>query len=236
MARDEKLEPLPWCHGAAVEGDARVAATRVVSLVTQKGGSGKTTLCLNLAVAAEEAGRRCLVLDMDPQGTAEAWYQDREAATPRLVRAADGRELGEALAAAAAQGFDLVLVDTPGRDEPAVAAAVRASDFCLVPCRPAPADMRAQPVTVATVRRLGRPMAFVISQAPPRGFRPREAGVGLAALGPVAPVPIVARSAFQDAHGAGLAVTEFEPDGKGAEEVRALWRWLEGRLEKVAHG
>src|SRR3954471_15486509 len=63
---------------------------RVVSLVTQKGGSGKTTLCLNLAVAAEQAGVRCLIVDLDPQGTAEAWYQDREAATPRLARAARG--------------------------------------------------------------------------------------------------------------------------------------------------
>jgi chromosome partitioning protein len=205
---------------------------RVVSLVTQKGGSGKTTLCLNLAVAAEEAGLRCLVLDLDPQGSAEAWYQDRDAATPRLARAG-AAELPRALQVARAQGFGLVLLDTPGRDEPAAAAAIRASDFCLVPCRPTPADMRAQPPTVATVRRLGRPMAFVLAQAPPRGFRPREAGLGLAALGPVAPVAVVARSAFQDAHGTGLAVTEFEPGGKAAEEIRALWLWLASRLERI---
>ena len=212
------------------------SATRVVSLVTQKGGSGKTTLCVNLAVAAEEAGARALIVDLDPQGTAEAWYQDREAATPRLVRAdGGGQGLARVLEVARAQGFGLVLLDTPGRDEPAVAAAIRASAFCLVPCRPTPADMKAQPATVATIRRLGRPMAFVLTQAPPRGFRPREAGLGLSVLGPVAPVHVVSRHAFQDAHGAGLAVTEFEPDGKGAEEVRALWRWLEGRLEKVAH-
>src|SRR3712207_9071273 len=61
MVRDERLTPSSSYHGAMVREDARaVAATRVVSLVTQKGGSGKTTLCLNLAVAAEEAGRRCL--------------------------------------------------------------------------------------------------------------------------------------------------------------------------------
>jgi chromosome partitioning protein len=207
---------------------------RVVSLVTQKGGSGKTTLCLNLAVAAEQAGVRCLIVDLDPQGTAEAWYQDREAATPRLVRG-EAADLTRALAGAKGQGFGLVLIDTPGRDEPAVAAAVRAADFCLVPCRPTPADMKAQPTTAATVRRLGKPMAFVLTQTPPRGFRPREAGLGLAVLGPVAPVPVVSRHGFQDAHGAGLAITEFEPDGKGAEEIRQLWRWLEARLEKTAH-
>jgi len=205
---------------------------RTIAFVTQKGGSGKTTLCINLAVAGEAAGARCLVLDLDPQGTAEAWYQDREVATPRLVRATAG-DLPAALEAARGQGFTHVLLDTPGRDEPAVAAAIRAADFCLVPCRPTPADMKATPATIATIRRLAKPAAFVLTQAPPKGHRPREAELGLAVLGPTAPVAIVARSAFQDAQGAGLGVTEFEPEGKGAQEVRALWAWLTGRLERI---
>ncbi|MDF1586181.1 ParA family protein [Marinimicrococcus flavescens] len=207
---------------------------RVIVLVTQKGGSGKTTLCLNLAVAGEAAGARCLILDLDPQATAEAWYHDREAATPRLVRATAG-DLPRALEAARAQGFSHVLVDTPGRDEPSVAAAIRAADFCVVPCRPTPADMKATPATMATIRRLAKPAAFVLTQTPPRGFRIREAEIGLQVLGPVAPVGVVARNAFQDAQGAGLGIVEFEPDGKGAEEIRALWAWLESRLEKIGH-
>ncbi len=113
-------------------------------------------------------------------------------------------------------------------------AAIRAADFCVVPCRPTPADMKATPVTIATVRRLGKPCAFVLTQTPPRGFRAREAELGLAVLGPVCPIHVVARSAFQDAQGAGLGVTEFEPDGKGAEEITELWRWLGRRLEKPA--
>ena len=52
-------------------------------------------------------------------------------------------------------------------------------------------------------------------------------------LGMVAPVLIVSRNTHQDAYGAGLGVTEFEPEGKAAHEVRELWRWLESRLEKV---
>ena len=77
---------------------------RVIAFVTQKGGSGKTTLCVNLAVAAErQGGAQVLVVDLDPQATAEAWYQDREAASPRLVRAAAG-DLGRAIEAAGRQG------------------------------------------------------------------------------------------------------------------------------------
>lgn len=205
---------------------------RVIVFVTQKGGSGKTTLCINLAVACETMGRRCLILDLDPQATAEAWYHDREATTPRLVKATSG-DLSRALDLARAQGFDYVLIDTPGRDEPAVAAAIRAGDFCLVPCRPTPADMKATPATMATIQRLGKPAAFVLMQTPPRGFRAREAEIGLSVLGQVAPVGVVSRSSFQDAQGAGLGVVEFEPDSKAATEIRDIWAWLERRLEKL---
>lgn len=215
-------------------GRARGGALRVVALVAQKGGSGKTTLCVNLAVAGEGEGARCLILDMDPQASAEAWYQDRDALTPRLARVEAG-ELARAIEAARGQGFSHVLIDTPGRDEPAVAAAIRAADFCLVPCRPTAADMKATPATMATIRRLLKPAAFVLTQTPPRGFRIREAEVGLAVLGPVAPAALVARSAFQDAHAAGLGITEFEPEGKGALEILDLWRWVDRKLEKLAH-
>ena len=205
---------------------------RMIAFVTQKGGSGKTTLAVNLAVAAEEAGAKVLILDLDPQASAEAWYQDREAERPRLARA-DAGELPRAVELARRQGFSHVLIDTPGRDEPAVAAAIRVADFCVVPCRPTPADMKATPATAATIRRLEKPAAFVLTQTPPRGFRIREAELGLAVLGPVAPVGVVARNAFQDAHGRGLGITEYEPEGKAAREIRELWAWLARKVEKL---
>ena len=96
---------------------------RVLPLISQKGGAGKSVLTFCLAVAAEQAGYRILILDMDPQGTAEAWYQDREQETPWLARVAS-TELESALARGAAS-FDFVLIDTPGRDEPSTAAAIR---------------------------------------------------------------------------------------------------------------
>ena len=203
----------------------------VISFVTQKGGSGKTTLAFCCAVAAQEQGARVLVLDMDPQGTAEAWYQDREAETPRLARV-DSGNLAKALEAAKTQNFDVVLLDTPGRDEPAVAVAIRASDFCLIPCRPTPGDMKATPPTMATIKRLGKQGAFVLTQTPPRGVRLMEAEVGLGILGMVCPIRIVQRHAYQDAQGRGQGVTEFEPEGKAAEEVRQLWQWITKKMEK----
>jgi chromosome partitioning protein len=207
---------------------------RVISFVTQKGGSGKTTLAFCCAVTAQEQDARVLVLDMDPQGTAEAWYQDREAETPRLARV-DSANLMKALEAAKSQKFDFVLVDTPGRDEPAVAAAIRVSDFCLIPCRPTPGDMKATPPTMATIKRLGKQGAFVLTQTPPRGVRLTEAEAGLSILGMVCPIRIVQRNAYQDAQGRGQGVTEFEPEGKAADEVRQLWQWILKKMEKLTN-
>lgn len=205
---------------------------KIVTFVTQKGGAGKTTLAINCAVAAERAGQRTILFDLDPQGTAEAWFQDREAETPRLVRLT-AAELTDALTKAERSGFDVVLIDTPGRDEPATAAAVRVAGFCIVPCRPSPADMKATPPTVATINRLAKPAAFVLTQAPPRGARIREAEVGLGMLGIVSPVRVVSRTAYQDALGVGMGVIEFDPEGKAAQEIIDLWKWIYRKMEKL---
>jgi chromosome partitioning protein len=202
--------------------------------VTQKGGASKTTLAVNCAVAAERVGLKTIILDLDDQGSAEAWYKNREAETPRLVRIGSWK-LPEAMAAAKSGRYDLVIVDTPGRDEPAVNAAIKAADFVVIPCRPTPVDLRATPPTAATVARLQKPAVFVLTQTPPRGERVREAEAALATLGVVSPVRIVARAAYQDAHGAGLGVLEFEPEGKAAAEIAQLWQWMTKKMEKMTH-
>ena len=205
---------------------------RVISFVTQKGGSGKTTLAFCCAVAAQEKGKRALLLDMDPQGTATAWFKDRESDAPALATIKSS-ELNDAITKAKKAGYDLVFIDTPGRDEPATAAAIRAADLCIIPCRPTPGDMKATPPTIATINRLKKDAAFVLTQTPARSYRNSEAEKGLSMLGMVCPHLIVIRNAYQDAQGRGLGVTEYEPEGKAALEVRELWKWISKKLEKV---
>jgi chromosome partitioning protein len=142
-------------------------------------------------------------------------------------------QLPEAIQRARESGYDFVFIDTPGRDEPGTAAAIRVSDLVLVPVRPTPGDMKAIPPTVATVKRLQKEIAFVLTQTPPRGFRIAEAEKSLSMLGLVSPCRIVMRAAYQDAQGAGLGVTEFDPEGKAAEEIRTLWKWILKKLDKL---
>ena len=208
---------------------------RVIAFVTQKGGSGKTTLCVNLAVAAEAAGARVPGRRPRPAGHApRPGTRTARRATPAAGPGHGRRAARRAIEAAQRQGFSHVLVDTPGRDEPGVAAAIRAADFCVVPCRPTPADMKATPATVATIRRLAKPRGLrADADAAARLPHPRGAERASPCWRRWHRSAIVMRNAFQDAHGAGLGITEYEPEGKGAEEIRELWRWLERKLEKL---
>ena len=205
----------------------------VISLVTQKGGCGKTTLTTCLAVIAQQTGRHVMILDTDPQATASQWWESREEKTPALLEV-KREEIARAVAVVQDKGFDLVIIDTPARAEPINAAVAQMADFCLLPCQPSLVDMRAQSPTVQTLKHLEKRGAFVLTRCPPRGSRTKEAERGLLVFGlPVSPMTIGNRAAYPDAYGSGLGVTEYEPVGKAAEEMRALWTWILHKMEKV---
>jgi len=208
---------------------------KVISFVTQKGGSGKTTLALNLAVVAINAQSRVVILDMDAQGTARKWYERRDDEEPFLAAVVAG-DLDKAIKGARAQNFDWVFIDTPGRDDAAQAAAISSADFCVIPCRPSAADLEATPATVEIVKRLSTPYAFVLTQTPPRSFRIREAQTGLSYMGNVCPTPVVLRNAYQDSQSMGLGVIEFEPEGRASAEMNECWKWIANKIKKVGYG
>ncbi len=207
---------------------------RIIALVTQKGGCGKSTLALSLAVAAHGPRCKTIILDTDPQRTVSDWWHDREAATPDCIEIRDNQQISRAIELAEIQGFDFVFVDTPGRDDPINARVISVADFCLIPCRPAMADMRAQRPTVDVVKRLDKGGGFVLMQTPPRGPRFREAQRGLGVYGlPVAPTSVVHRQSYNDAYAVGMGVTEYDPQGKAAQEISALWQWVKTKIGKV---
>lgn len=208
---------------------------RTLALLARKGGVGKSTLALHMAVIAQQAGRRVVLVDCDPQRSAGDWWRAREADTPELVEA-DAAQLRDVAAAAKGEGVDLLVVDTRPSVERDTAEAAQAADFILIPTRPAILDLRAIGATVEVVKATRTPAAIVLNQCPAsRGFG--EAGItvearrGLAAYGlPLVPVAIGQRADLAHALISGQAVTEFAPGGKAAGELRQLWRWTEDRL------
>lgn len=204
---------------------------KVLSLVTQKGGSGKSTLAACLAVAAEAKGEKVFVLELDRQGTLARWMERRAAETPAFDRIDLAANLAPALAAIEKEGFSLVVLDTAGQDSALASAAIQAADLCLVPTRPTPADLEATQPTLEAIQSMRRKFAFVLNQAPVRSGRLSEAAAGLRVLGVLAEPAITQRNDFQDALGAGQGVTEFNPAGKAAAEVTALWEWVHRKMK-----
>jgi chromosome partitioning protein len=203
---------------------------KVITFVTQKGGTGKSTLAVSLAVAAQEAGHQVYVLDMDPQESAFSWFKRRQSDEP-TVDTSSAAVLPVALKTLGKHGYDYVIIDTAGSDTPATAAAIQASDLCLLPARPSLLDIEASKPTVASLLKLNRPFAFVLNQCPPgRNMRITDAGRALNTMGHLAEPAFVTRADHVDAVGLGQGVTERDPDGKAAQEIRQLYVWIEKRL------
>src|SRR5690349_17764518 len=115
---------------------------KTIAIISQKGGAGKTTLALHLAVAGELAGKTTAVIDLDPQASATGWKDTRSSEAPAVVSAQAAR-LGKVLEAATENGVELTIIDTAPHSESSALAAARASDLILIPCRPAILDLRA---------------------------------------------------------------------------------------------
>jgi chromosome partitioning protein len=198
---------------------------RVITIASQKGGSGKTTLALHLAAEAERSGETAVIVDLDPQASATGWKDSRDGDTPAVVSIAPAR-LEQALRTAREHGANLVLVDTAPQVESPTLAAARLSDLILVPCRPAILDLRAIGATLDIARLAKKPAAVVLNAVPARGSLAAEAIEAIAAYDvPVAPVHLGQRAAFVHALTAGQVAQEYEPGGKAAEEVSRLYMW-----------
>src|SRR5271155_801131 len=124
---------------------------RIIALVSQKGGVGKTTLAGHLAVEAEKSGAGPVaLLDTDPQGSLAAWWNARPDETPLFARAEIG-DLAAQLTTLAGEGIKLVMIDTPPAITENIRAVVQASDLVVIPTRPSPHDLRAVGATVDLV-------------------------------------------------------------------------------------
>lgn len=206
---------------------------KTIAIQSQKGGTGKTTTALNLAVAAERAGHAAVVIDLDPQASAAGWKDTRPGETPVVVSVAPAR-LSQALQAAQEGGADVVLIDTAPHAESAALAAAKAADLILIPCRPGILDLRAIGTTADLVRIAGKPAFVVLNAMPPGATRliaDARAAVAVHGLD-VAPVVIQQRAAFGHALTAGQTAQEYEPGGKAAEEIGQLYRWLCTQLQQ----
>jgi chromosome partitioning protein len=204
---------------------------RSIAFLSQKGGSGKTTLAVHIAVAAAQS-ENVIIIDTDPQGSAIAWGQARKSKPPIVHRAIPSM-LGEALQKAEQEEVTLAIVDTPPHATPGMDIVAGAVDLLLIPCRPSAFDLAAITSSVQVAKAAGTRTAFVLNGCNHRSPEYNEARKVLERHGfPVCPAAPGQRTPFARAISTGKAVTEFEPKGKAAEEIVALWKWIDKTLKK----
>jgi chromosome partitioning protein len=203
----------------------------VISVVAQKGGVGKTTVCQCFAVEALRQGMAAAIIDTDPQRSATEWGEHREAAeidAPTVI-ALGSKRLRSVIDDLKARGAVLIIIDTPPHSAPAINAALEVSTGAVMVTRPNPMDVRALEATWGIVGKIKKPAAAVFTQAPP-GARARALGLAIGrldALGiPHCPTPLTYTLSFPYAQAEALAVQEREPTSKARAEVAEVWSWF----------
>jgi len=205
---------------------------KTVALLSQKGGTGKTTICIHLAVAAEQAGRSSVVLDLDPQASSAGWKDNRTGEVPVVVSLQFSR-LTQTLDASRKGGAELVIIDSAPHSDQVAMTAAEVSDLILIPCRAGILDIRAI-ATTAKLAKLANKPAFVVLNAlsVQAGSMVDDVREAVAVHGlELAPVTLHQRVAFAHSLIDGRVAMETDPKGKAAAEVAALYRWVEKQLK-----
>jgi len=198
-----------------------------IAIVSQKGGSGKTTLAIHLAVCATNHDQVACVIDTDPQASAAAWGDWRGDFVPEVITTPPVR-LTKTIQTVAAAGVQVAVIDTPPHADAAAREAVKAADLVLIPTRPRAFDLHAIGATAEMVNHAGRPAFVVFNAVSPRATRQlADAARIVEAHGlAICPIHLGDRAAFHQPAGTGEVACEINAESKAAQEVEALWRWI----------
>lgn len=207
----------------------------IIGVLNQKGGVGKTTLAVNIAAALARTGKRVLLIDADPQGSALDWAAAREGdplfAVVGLPKPSIHKEL-----AMVGEGYDVVVIDGPPRVTDLARSAIMASDIVLIPVQPSPYDIWAADEVVkliqeASVFKENLKSVFVINRKIANTAIGRDVREALEAYDlPTLDASIVQRVAFAEAAAVGKAIYEQDRDGVASQEIEAVVSELQERF------
>ncbi len=202
----------------------------VWSIVSQKGGSGKTTVAINLSVAATQAGKSVLLVDASPQRSAMKWANIRGTGSPH-VAASIAPDLPKLLVSAERGGTSLVIADTSAHADRDTIEICRKADFVIVPVRPSILDIITVRETLQLIGRAGRlSKCAIVLNGVAQSREGKDAADALAGMGKVLPVWLGERMDFRSALADGKGVTEFAPKSKAAQEVKDLYNAIEAEM------
>lgn len=212
---------------------------KTIIIANQKGGSGKSTTTIHLAVAAEKAGDGPVVItDTDPQGSTGDWFNQRKRAGIALPRYAPLAlaDLSNNVRALEEAGASYLFIDTAPSIGNVNAELFGFADFILVPLNPTPADLRALVKGLPTIKASGKPFNFMLARVRPNLRNNDGTVMALESVGLVLPARMHERVIYAESFAHGKTAFEVEPGGIAAEELANIWKSLKERIpekEKV---
>lgn len=207
---------------------------KIVTIHTQKGGAGKTTLATNLCFASAKSGFLTLLIDADPkQKTALEWFNKREdKENPIVLGADDQNAVDKLIEKAKTLGIEMVFIDTQGAETNFSNHTMKVADIVLIPCSSSGFDIVAQRATGAAVQRLKKDASIILMKCPPTGHSEvNEAETVLSGLGiHINQNRTVYRKDYKEAAKYSSSVIEDNPEGKAALEIHKIFNWLDNHL------
>lgn len=206
--------------------------TLIYSIMSQKGGAGKTTLAINLAVQSKSQGDSSLIIDTDPQASATKWSDIRGDENTPLVTASFATRLHKVIAVAQSNGINKIFIDTPPHAQRDAQIASEISDIIIIPCRSNLFDLQAIEDTIGLAKIAKKPFILVfnaIHHTSPLAEDAKEAlkskyGSDIN----ICPQMLVQRLSYVYASTMGQGVQEYEPKGKAANEIKNVYNYICG--------
>ena len=206
---------------------------QTIAIISQKGGSGKTTLVLHLAVASSRSGLNTAVIDLDPQASAAKWSDRRKEELP-VVLSAHASRLHHEMKRVQDTGGERLFLDTAPHSDSAALEAAKIADLILIPCRPAILDIEAISNTLGLVQTTNTPVFVVMNAVAPQGQETQEAIEAIGELNvEVCPIQLVNRIAFSRALITGQTAEEFESHSKAAQEIEKMHMFMCAQLNNI---
>jgi chromosome partitioning protein len=208
-----------------------VQPQKLLLISSPKGGSGKTTLARNLAVAAALDGLKVATVDLDRQQSLTRWWSKRPETFTLIDHfLAEINDIGAILSEI--KDYNLCIVDTPPAIEnypEQIQALIGAANLILLPCQPSDDDTDSVVPWMEFIARSKKPAAFVLNRVRRNTLSLRTAKLTLLKAGRLCPMEIPHTEDVNRSRSLGVGIIEIR-NGQGAEEMSGVWAFVRSEM------
>lgn len=193
---------------------------KIFVIANQKGGCGKSTLCLHMASAVAARDHFVGLMDLDPHANLTQWHGLRESGDPQLLQITID-ELEAAIPQLEAGGLEYLFIDTPGFEHNDLSKAFSVADLIIIPSKSGPFDLWGTAKSMVDLAKFDVPKVFVLNEVNPSTNISQDAVVALSQIGRLGPI-IHWKADFMGCLYDGSTIEEVNPRNFGCTEIAAL--------------